>query len=194
MQHAGVTACLIPRRVGAWVRLGFTVALFVTGVVSQSPEGAAPGFDPTVPKAVPSIPRLNPPKGRRLVSTEEPLHLRDFEHCVSIPRRGGAWFRQDDRSCRNYPHLCLNPPKGRRLVSTRNPPAQADSSDDCLNPPKGRRLVSTQRSSTTPSPRLVSQSPKGRRLVSTHRDDSSTSSEDVSIPRRGGAWFRRPKT
>ena len=86
--------------------------------LSQSPEGAAPDFDKRLGYFDgPKVQCLNPPKGRRLISTLD-------DYC-------------ERRGC-----TCLNPPKGRRLISTWR---SCSYLGDCLglNPPKGRRLIST---------------------------------------------------
>ena len=115
--------------------------------VSQSPEGAAPGFHLIAVVSAIAVPAcLSPPQGRRLAST---------------PTTQG---------CTAMASGCLNPPKGRRLVwtsrRTRSPRWRRCT---FLNPPQGRRLVKTTVVSCWKGPLRMSQSPKGRRLVKTQR-------------------------
>ena len=140
-------------------------ALLCLGVASQSPEGAAPGFDPSWTTPPTSTTCLNPPMGRRLISTRP----------ASCPSRG----------------RCLNPPKGRRLISTSCGVWRA-ASTRLSQSPEGAAPGFDAPTTWWAAALLVSQSPKGRRLVSTGRTAHLVDGfRCVSIPRRGGAWVRR---
>ena len=134
--------------------------------MSQSPEGAAPGFDKMIGLAeiIPicvSIPR----RGGAWFRLETRLRKQTRVTIVSIPRRGGAWFRLRDPQL-PHPHVwCLNPPRGgawfRHIEMIR---AQALK---------------------------MSQSPEGAAPGFDVRKPREEGNNNVSIPRRGGAWFRR---
>ncbi len=115
---------------------------------SQSPEGSTADFHPQGWSCISGgcAKCLNPPKGRRPISTglevEGPAVIEDH---VSIPRRVDGRFPPQNESPQPSQNVTsLNPPKGRRPISTYYS-LQRGTSDRllCLNPPKGRRPIST---------------------------------------------------